>query len=148
MSIEKLWNSFGQQIRDRREQSCDFRLTTHRGTETGKWMGPSQVRRESLVFEVEGGIDDVLRLTVDGEEYRLPVRQILQGTRIYAQYRQSEQLITEKFGPTPHYRDDFIWHCAFKFRVRRAAPQAAYTLHRRLPLTLEAGSQYLSLIHI
>lgn len=142
LSIEKLWNSFGQQILDRREQSCDFRLTTHRGTETGKWMGPSQVRRESLVFEVEGGIDDVLRLTVDGEEYRLPVRQILQGTRIYAQYRQSEQLITEKFGPTPHYRDDFIWHCAFKFRVRRAAPQAAYTLHRRLPLTLEAGSQY------
>lgn len=142
LSIEKLWNSFGQQILDRREQSCDFRLTTHRGTETGKWMGPSQVRRESLVFEVEGGIDDVLRLTVDGEEYRLPVRQILQGTRIYAQYRQSEQRITEKFGPTPHYRDDFIWHCAFKFRVRRAAPQTAYTLHRRLPLTLEARSQY------
>ena len=25
---------------------------------------------------------------------------------------------------------------------RQSAPQAAYTLHRRLPLTLEAGSQY------
>ena len=105
-------------------------------------MGPSQVRRESLVIEVEGGIDDVLQLTVDGERYELPVRQMLQGTRIYAQYRQSEARITGKFGPTPHYRDDFIWHCAFKFRVRRAAPAAAYRLQYRQPLELEPGSQY------
>jgi len=142
LSVEKLWNSFGQQILEQSEQSCDFRLTTHRGTETGKWMGPSQVRRESLIFEVEGGIDDVLTLTVDGEVYPLPVRQLLAGTRIYSQYRQSEEKITGKFGPTPHYRDDFIWHCAFKFRVRRAVPSAAYTVQESFPLSLDAGSQY------
>ncbi len=142
LSVEKLWNSFGQQVVEQSETGCEFRLTTHRGTETGKWMGPSQVRREGFVFEVEGGIDDVLTLTVDGEVYQLPVRMLLDGTRIFAQYRQCEQRITEKFGPTPHYRDDFIWHCAFKFRVRRAAPAAAYTLHAELPLTLVQGSQY------
>lgn len=142
LSVEKLWNSFGQQILEQDEAHCDFRLTTHRGTETGKWMGPSTVRRESLVFEVEGGMDDVLTLTVDGEAYELPVRQLLAGTRIYAQYRQSEEKITQKFGPTPHYRDDFIWHCAFKFRVRRAVPAAAYTLHESFDTSLESGSQY------
>ena len=142
MGVEKLWNSFGQQILELRDDRCDFRLTTHRGTETGKWMGPSQVRRESLVFEVEGGIDDVLTLTVDGEQYALPVRMLLQGTRIYAQYSQCEQRIIKKFGPTPHYRDDFIWHCAFKFRVRRAVPSPAYTLNESFTTTLDAGSQY------
>ena len=142
MGVEKLWNSFGQQILELRDDRCDFRLTTHRGTETGKWMGPSQVRRESLVFEVEGGIDDVLTLTVDGEQYALPVRMLLKGTRIYAQYSQCEQRIIKKFGPTPHYRDDFIWHCAFKFRVRRAVPSPAYTLNESFTTTLDAGSQY------
>lgn len=142
LSVEKLWNTFGQQIIDQQDRSCEFQLTTHRGTESGKWMGPSQVRRESLIFEVEGSIDDVLKLTVDGEVYELPVRQILQGTRIYAQYSQSEQHITEKFGPTPHYRDDLIWHCAFKFRVRRGVPASAYTLHHTQLLDLEQGSQY------
>lgn len=142
LSVEKLWNSFGQQILSQEERSCDFRLTTHRGTESGKWMGPSQVRRESLIFEVEGGLDDVLTLTVDGEVYSLPVKQLLEGTRIYAQYRQCEEAITRKFGPTPHYRDDFIWHCAFKFRVHRAAPMTAYTVEEHFPLELAAGSQY------
>lgn len=142
LSVEKLWNSFGQQVVKQTEQECEFRLTTHRGTETGKWMGPSQVRREGFVFEVEGGIDDVLTLTVDGEVYQMPVRMLLDSSRIYAQYSQCEQRITEKFGPTPHYRDDFVWHCAFKFRVRRAVPAAAYTLHAQLPLELERGSQY------
>lgn len=142
LSVEKLWNSFGQAILSQTDNSCDFRLTTHRGTETGKWMGPSQVRRESLIFEVRGTMDDVLLLTVDGEEYRLAVRELLAGTRIYAQYSQCQRRIEEKFGPTPHYRDDFVWHCAFKFRARKAAPQSAYTLNETFPLTLEQGSQY------
>jgi len=101
-----------------------------------------EVGRVSVGSEVEGGIDDVLTLTVDGEQYALPVRMLLQGTRIYAQYSQCEQRIIKKFGPTPHYRDDFIWHCAFKFRVRRAVPSPAYTLNESFTTTLDAGSQY------
>lgn len=142
LSVEKLWNSFGQELLCQGEKECRYKLTTHRGTETGKWMGPSQVRREGFIFEVEGTLEDVLSLTVDGETYALAVKELLEGTRVYSQYRQSRERITEKFGPTPHYRDDFIWHCAFKFRVRRAVPQAAYSLHKEFPLTLEQGSQY------
>ena len=97
---------------------------------------------EAMDRAMEGGIDDVLTLTVDGEQYALPVRMLLQGTRIYAQYSQCERRIIKKFGPTPHYRDDFIWHCAFKFRVRRAVPSPAYTLNESFTTTLDAGSQY------
>ena len=142
LSVEKLWNSFGQQIVNEKEKECSFTVTTNRGTETGKWMGPSQVRREGFVFEVEGSPEDILSLWVDGQEYRLALGEMLAGTRIYSQYSQCEEKITEKFGPTPHYRDDFVWHCAFKFRVRRAVPEAAYRLHEEFPVALKAGSQY------
>lgn len=142
IGVEPLWNSFGQHILQQDDHSCHFNLTTHRSTETGKWMGPSNVRREAMVFEVEGTINDVLTLYVDGEKYDLAVSDMLKGTKIYAQYAQCEQKILEKFGPTPHYRDDFVWHCAFKFRVKKAAPECAYNFHQKCEMTLEEGSQY------
>lgn len=142
LSIEPLWNSFGQQILHQDDHSCHFNLTTHRSTETGKWMGPSNVRREAMIFEAEATLNDVLTLYVDGEKYDLAVSDMLKGTKIYAQYGQCEQKILEKFGPTPHYRDDFVWHCAFKFRVKKAAPEFAYRFHQKCEMTLEEGSQY------
>lgn len=142
LDVEPLWNSFGQDILERTENSCHFHLTSHRATETGKWMGPSNVRREAMIFEIEGTMEDVLTLYVDGKEYPLAVSDLLKGTRIYAQYAECEQKITEKFGPTPHYRDDFVWHCSFKFRAKKAAPEIAYRFHREVPVSLEAGSQY------
>lgn len=142
VSVEKLWNSFGQKIVRQDERECEFSLTTHQKTETGKWMGPSQTKREGFIFEVEGAMEDCLSLTVDGTEYSLPVRDILADSNVYAQYEATEKMVYEKFPDAAHYRDDLIWHSAFKFRVRRAVPESAYTVKIEEIIELEPGSQY------
>lgn len=142
LSVEKLWNSFGQAITHQENNNCEFSLTTSQKTESGKWMGPSQTKREGFIFEVEGTAEDQLTLTVDGKDYILPVAQMLENSSLFAQYEEAEAMIYAKFPDAHHYRDDLIWHSAFKFRVRKAAPESALNLDLRDTLELQPGSQY------
>lgn len=142
LSVEKLWNSFGQTLSRQDEKGCDFTLTTSQKTETGKWMGVSQTKREGFIFEVEGTLDDCLTLTVDGKDYPLPVAGLLADSAVYAQYDEAREMVFAKYPDAEHYRDDLIWHSAFKFRVRRAAPESAWDLDIRDELELRSGSQY------
>ena len=140
--MEKVWNSFGQRIDYQDEKCCKFNLTTHQTSESGKWMGSSPTRREGFIFEVEGAMDDVLELVVNGKPYPLAVRELLQGTRVYSEYEEAEAMVYARYPDAHHYRDDLIWHSAFKFRVRRAAPQTAYLVHIQETLDPVPGSSY------
>lgn len=142
LSVEKLWNSFGQRIDHQDDKGCDFNLITRQTSETGKWMGSSPTRQEGFIFEVEGGLDDVLDLTVNGKNYPLVVRDLLQGTRVYSEYEEAEKMVYDRYPDAHHYRDDLIWHSAFKFRVRRAAPESAYLVSINETLDLVPGSNY------
>lgn len=142
VSVEKLWNSFGQAILHQDDDSCEFELTTSQKTESGKWMGPSQTKREGFIFGVEGTLKDSLTLTVDGKDYVLPVAGLLEDSHLFAQYEEAEAMVFAKYLDAHHYRDDLIWHSAFKFRVRKATPEAAWTLDLRDQLELQRGSQY------
>lgn len=142
LSVEKLWNSFGQKLNHCDGKVCEFTLTTHQTSETGKWMGSSPTRREGFLFEVEGSMEDVLDLTVNGKSYPLAVGELLQGTRVYSEYEEAEAMVYGRYPDARHYRDDLIWHSAFKFRVKRAAPEAAYRVGIRETLELLPGSSY------
>lgn len=142
VSVEKLWNSFGQAITHQDDRCCRFSLTTSQKTESGKWMGPSQTKREGFIFEVEGHMDDCLTLTVDGKDYPLTVCRLLEDSMLFGQYEEAEKMVYAKYPDAHHYRDDFIWHSAFKFRVRKAAPESAWLLNIRDSLELCPGSQY------
>lgn len=142
VSVEKLWNSFGQEITAMDDNSCAFSLTTSQKTESGKWMGPSQTKREGFIFEVEGTMNDELLLTVDGKEYVLPVVQLLEDSFLFAQYEEAAAMVYAKYPDAHHYRDDLIWHSAFKFRVRKASPETAWKFDLWDELELQPKSQY------
>ena len=141
-SLEKCWNSYGQSLRNVADASCEFDLTTYMSTATGHWMGPSPVTKEGFVFEVETSMDDVLELEVDGERIPLHVADMLKTSRIYPKYRESEELGKRTFGDIEHYRDDFIWHNAYKVRVRQAVPLAGYTLSAEREVDMTPGCNY------
>lgn len=142
LAVEKCWNRFGQRLYDVTDRSCEFDITTSMTTTTGHWMGPSAVQKEGFIFEVETALDEVLLLTVDGKEYKMAVRDMLRTSRIFAQYDEARRLAEETFGDIEHYRDDLIWHTAYKTRIRQAVPEAAYTLRLERGVPLEAGCNY------
>lgn len=84
LGIEKCWNNYGQEITQTAENSCDFHITTYQSTATGKWMGPSNVTTEGFIFEIEADADSTMRLTIDGKEYPVVVRDLLNSTKVFA----------------------------------------------------------------
>lgn len=126
LGIEKCWNNYGQDITHVDESSCDFSVTTYQSTATGKWMGPSNVTTEGFIFEVEADADSTMKLTIDGTEYPLSVREMFEGSRVFALWDEVRKLTKETWGDITHYRDDPWWHNAYKFRVGKAYPEASY----------------------
>lgn len=126
LGVEKCWNNFGQNLRILDDKSCAFDLTTYQSTASGKWMGPSNVTTEGFIFEVEDDIDATLRLTVDGKEYLLGVRDLLQNSQIIPLQDEVERLTKQCWGEVTHYRDDPWWHNVYKVKIGRAAPETAF----------------------
>lgn len=137
LDVEKCWNNYGQEILSLGEACCDFSVTTYQSTATGKWMGPSNVTTEGFIFEVEADADSVMRLTIDEKEYPLSVRELLEGSRVYALWDEVKRLTRETWGDISHYRDDPWWHNAYKFRVGRAYPESSYRLHVNRTIHME-----------
>lgn len=142
VSVERAWNSFGQRLYDVTDQGCRFHMTTYMSTTTGHWMGPSTVVKEGFVFEVEGKREDCVQLTVDGHTHRFTIAQLMETSRILAQYEESVELAQKAFGPVEHYRDDLYWHNAYKTRLRQAVPESAYTMEFEKRVDMEPGCQY------
>ena len=126
LGIEKCWNNFGQELTCVEESSCEFSMTTYQSTASGKWMGSCNVTTEGFIFEVEADADSVMKLTIDGKEYHLAVRQLLESSRVFALWDQVRKLTEDTWGEITHYRDDPWWHNAYKFRVGKAYPQSSY----------------------
>ena len=148
LSVEKLWNNMGQRLLRQDEHGCDFSLTTSMSTDTGHWMGPSRVMKESFVFEIAGTPLDRVALCMDGHRYDFSVRELMRTSRILSGYEESVRLAKETFGDTDHYRDDLYWHNAYKCRLRQAVPEAAYTLTYEDEIDLAAGSQVRLRVHL
>ncbi|MBQ7888307.1 MAG: hypothetical protein IJ356_00955 [Erysipelotrichaceae bacterium] len=129
LSIEKCWSTFGQNLTNVTEQSCDFEMTTYKTTATGKWMGPSAITTEGFIFEIEDDIDSHVVLTIDGKEYVISVRDLMYSSRLFPLLDEVSDLLKERFNFTEFYRSDSWWHNCYKIKVHQAVPEAAYTRH-------------------
>ena len=105
-------------------------------------MGPSAVQKEDFIFEIEASIDEKIMLHVDGKDYQIPVKELLHTGRIIAEYEEAEQLAKETFGDIEHYRDDLIWHTAYKMRLRQGVIQEGYQMKIARKVSLEDGCNY------
>lgn len=137
LSVEKCWNNYGQNLTHVDENSCEFEMTTYQSTATGKWMGPSNVTTEGFIFEVEADVDSEIHLWVDGTDYPMKVRDMLQSSKVTALWDEVHQLTKERYGDVEHYRDDPWWHNAYKFKVSKASPEDSYVVDFKKKLDVE-----------
>lgn len=124
--VEKCWNNYGQDIISQDSHSCTFSMTTYQSTATGKWMGPSSVTTEGFIFEAEADADSTMHLTLDGKDYPLPVRELLESSKVFALWDEARELTRSTWGDVTHYRDDPWWHNAYKIRAGKAYPASSY----------------------
>lgn len=64
-----------------------------------------------LEFSVKGtaAVDSVMKLTIDGKEYPLPVRKLLESSKVFALWDEVKKLTEDTWGALTHYRDDPWW---------------------------------------
>lgn len=148
LSIEKQYNHFGQKLYNVTENSCCFDLTTHMPAHGSNWMRSARVETEGFVFEVQGKPTSTVTLVINGKEHTFTIGELMQTSRIIADMETSERMAREQFDYQGYYRDDFIWHNAYKCRIRQAVPQDAYTLRFSMPIELTSGDQCRLRVHL
>ncbi|SKC83051.1 PHP domain-containing protein [Maledivibacter halophilus] len=126
ISVEKCWTNYGQEILNTSKDQCDFKLTSYKSSATGKWMGPSPVENESLIFEIEAPVESAVELIVDKKMYSLPIKDILSTTQLFHLRDEVKELTDKRWGFKDYYRDDPFWHNAYKFKVYQGIPYEGY----------------------
>lgn len=90
-----------------------------------------------FIFEVEADVNSVLRLLINGKEYLLPVRKMLNSSHVMALWDEVNCLTKEHWGEITHYRNDPWWHNAYKIRVGKAYPESSYELTGKRKIRME-----------
>lgn len=137
LSIEKCWSNFDQLLKNVEKNSCEFRLTTYKSSQSGKWMGPSPVLTEGFIFEIKAKKTSDIVLNIDGKTYKISVESILKDTQLIADVEKAKQLAKDRFGLDNYYRTDPFWHNAYKIRINRGTPEIGY----KLEIDLETKGQ-------
>jgi hypothetical protein len=137
LSIEKCWSNFGQNLTQCDDHSCEFEMTTYKSTGSGKWMGSDPVATEGFIFEIEDDIKNTIILNIDGIEYELPVKDILENGRLIPLLDEAHELIKERYGLEEYYRQDSWWHNCYKIKLHKGIPEDAYTrtIERTIDMT-------------
>lgn len=136
VSVEKAWNTMGQSILKQDKNNFEFELTTYKTTQTGKWMGSAAITTEGFIFEIDTEADEILKLTVDGVNYDLPVASLLQNSMLFSLDDEVKQLIHDTYQEESFYRNDTWWHNMYKFKANKAALEADYTYREDCGLDL------------
>lgn len=126
LSVEKCWSTFGQKLFHVTEDSCEFDVTSYKTTASGKWMGPSAITTEGFIFEIEDELNSSVKLTIDGIEYELPIRDLLKSSDLIPLMDEAKELLKSTFGFEEYYRTDPWWHNAYKIKINQAVPSIGY----------------------
>jgi len=127
-SIEKCWNNFGQSLENIKENSFDFSLISYKNAANDKWMASMSMLTEGFIIEVEGRLDGVVLLEVNGEKYKLLIKEILKSSQIIDLFDESYDLINTRYGFTEYYRNDSWWHNSYKIKVGQACRSDEYMM--------------------
>lgn len=127
LSVERCFNSFGQEILAEEPQYFHAHLTSHKASGAGKWMGAATVKNEALVFEITAGLHEEISLIVDGKAYHYTLAQLMESSVLEVYSDAAYELIERKFGHIEFYRNDTWYHNAYKFKLHKAIPEIGYT---------------------
>lgn len=147
LSVEKAWNTMGQSILKQDKNNFEFELTTYKTTQTGKWMGSAAITTEGFIFEIETEADEILKLTVDGIDYELPVASLLKVSMLFSLDDEVRKLIYDTYHEESFYRNDTWWHNMYKFKANKAALEADYTYQGECVLDLSEAENIRVRVH-
>lgn len=132
VGIEKMWTSPGSTIKANEEKKFEAEVITRKYIQcNGKlsqknYLTPN-IQNQSVIFEIEDNINNDLKLEIDGKEYKIPIRTLLEKAVLEAKEDEVRELLKDRFQFNEYYREDPWWHNAYKFKLHKACPQKGYT---------------------
>lgn len=124
VSVEGCFTRQGQKIMRRSASECEYKLTT--SPRTGAALGECQ---QSIVFEIEGGLESKVRLECEEISASFTLRELMASSRCLVMWKQVERNVKEQFGlrrDEIENAEDVLYHNAYKIKVHKAAPEVGY----------------------
>lgn len=143
VSVEPVFASFETDFDIEDEHNVAFTAKSQK-TAGGRWMRDSEMRTEGFIFELEGRLNDSVKLVIDGMERSYTLAQLLEGTSIIVFEEQAKRLMKECCGIEEYRRSDSWYHNAYKVRVCQASLSDEYEVHATfdVPVANEETSYY------
>ena len=129
LSVEGCFSTRGQAIVRTTKTTCAYSLTTAR-------MGPGQSpnAQQSVVIEIEGGLDSKVRFDCDEIAEVFTLRELMEASRCLVLRKRVASDIKEQFGLTAQDIEnpkDVFYHNAYKIKLHKAIPEAGYAAKLR-----------------
>ena len=116
------WRSHGQTPAELSGRTATFSMCSSPHDAAGRWHNAN-------VFEFEADPASRLHLCLNGREVRASVAELMDGSRLLWYHDECVELLRALRGLTPQEcrRDDTYYHMAYKAKLHRVMPAAAYT---------------------
>ncbi|MHB0938004.1 MAG: DUF3604 domain-containing protein [Armatimonadota bacterium] len=116
------WITRGQGVPELRGDTARFTLTSEQSLVEQGFQG-------GIALECEASLDTPINLRLNGQQFTGKVRDLAAGSRLLWYREDSASLVQESTGADPagFERDDPLYHHAFKAKLHRAIPEAAFT---------------------
>lgn len=134
LNIEKLWTSPGSKIKVNEEKKFKAEIITRKSIQGDAKLSQKNyltpyIQNQSIIFEIEDHIDNSLMFNIDGKEYNVSIRKLLNQSILEAQEDKVHKLLKDRFDFDKYYREDPWWHNAYKFLLHKASPLDAYRVN-------------------
>lgn len=131
LDVEKLWTSPGARITQWTAQALRAEIVTRKSDQgNGKLSQKNHltpnIQNQSMIIEMEAQMDASVIFIIDGKDFEVPVRKLLEEAVLIAQEEEAAALLADRYGFTEFYREDAWWHNAYKVLIHRAYPHRAY----------------------
>jgi len=122
LACEPCWVTFGQEPPSLDGSVATFAMLTGSSTVTERFQNAN-------VFEFEAAPQAMLRVRINGIEEAAPIAAFAGGSRVLWYRDECVQMLEDCCGlePGSPERDDVYHHMAYKAKLHRAVPEAAYT---------------------
>ncbi len=129
ISVQKNWNTFGQKIISQTENEIVSKLRTRKTTDSGKWMGNSQIKNEGFTLEFEGKLQDNVIFNVFGKDYKYTIQELIDSSYLNADIESVKKLVKDRYNFEEFYRNDTWWHNSYKFKIYQSIPEIGYRVN-------------------
>ena len=143
LGAEKCWTATGQSL-ELEGDTCNFKMISHKTTQTGKWMGPSPIENQAVIFNLKVNIDSHIETCINGKKYSVAVRDLLQASKLFGLVEEAVELVSERFDVNSHYRNDPFWHNAYKIKFHQAVPAQSYKVDLTFDVNREKDNDFYS----